>query len=161
MNTSMVRSRLLLVVLLSGTPTNSSTEVFGQSLSPGYTFSLYASVPAPPMQLVFNSSGDLFVAKSGADSFIHQVSPGGSPVVAIGPRFSLEPISVQVDQTGLFSGIPDAVIVGGRDRTGRDMGHRPLRRHEPVRNDLSNRLSGKQVHHWKWFRTINKHHFWT
>lgn len=89
-------------------------SAFGQTLDPGFSFSPYATVPAPPMQLSFNAAGELFVAKSGPNSFIRRIGPGGAPVETFGPLFPTEPISVQVDRVGAFSGTPGSVIAGGR-----------------------------------------------
>lgn len=74
-----------------------------------------------PVHIDFGPDGSLYVGRdaggSGGSSAaavkIHRVGPGGAPVEEYGDLAIPDPDAVVVDRTGVFSGVPGTVIVGG------------------------------------------------
>ena len=87
---------------------------------PGYQVHVYANVTDPVM-LSFDSAGTLYAGRdangsgggSGDPVKVHKVGPGGSPVIEWGANSIDDPDSVVVDETGVISGVPGSVLVGG------------------------------------------------
>lgn len=84
------------------------------------TTSIYAVV-SDPQALSFGADGALYVGRdasgsggsSGAAVKIHRVAPGGAPVTEFGDTAISDPDALVVDQAGVVSGTPGAVLVGG------------------------------------------------
>lgn len=80
------------------------------TVSAGFNVEIYSNV-IEPMKLSFGSDGALYVGRHGGDR-IHRVAPGGGSVSEFGPPM-VDPDAVLVDASGLISGVPDSVLVGG------------------------------------------------
>lgn len=90
-------------------------------LAPGYEMEAYANVPYPH-DISFDSAGNLYAGTNAVQAGtpntpvrIHQVGPGGSPVVEYGIDAFLHPVAVVVDQAGSISGTADSVLVAEAD----------------------------------------------
>ncbi len=80
-----------------------------------YIITTYATLPlGVAAQLDFDSSGYLYAGIDGYGSTIsiYRVSPGGASVAPYGPVAFSGPYSVAVDDEGLFTGMPGAILVG-------------------------------------------------
>lgn len=92
----------------------SPANVSAEPVVPGYSVSIYATVPHP-LRLAFDPLGILYVGNSDNSSggaFIHRVSAGGTVVDTYGSAI-YDPDTVVVDVTGVVSGVAGAVLVGG------------------------------------------------
>lgn len=76
----------------------------------GFHVAVYAYVDEP-MKLSFGRDGALYAGRQGGNR-IHRIAPGGGPVTEFGPPM-VDPDAVLVDDAGLISGVPGAVLVGG------------------------------------------------
>lgn len=111
----MLRSRwLLLASLCSSSVVPAAARA--QSM-PGYLIQPYANVPNP-VRISVGSNGDIYVGRdpssSGSNTAyrIHRVTNGGATVTEFGNATIPDPDAVFYDETGLYSGVAGAVLVG-------------------------------------------------
>src|SRR4051812_47701177 len=108
----MIRGILPWLVCLGATLWPGGTKA--APIIPGFTVTTYANAPNP-VRLSFDPSGVLYVGNSDnslSGAFISRVGVGGSAVTPYGPAI-FDPDAVLFDSTGVISGIPGAVLVGG------------------------------------------------
>lgn len=78
----------------------------------GYRIGVYAHVDQP-MKLSFDRDGALYVGRQvGGAERIHEIGPGGHPVIEFGPP-QADPDAVLADDDGRISGHRHSVLVGG------------------------------------------------
>jgi hypothetical protein len=90
-----------------------------------HTTSIYAVVK-DPLALSFAADGTVFTGRDNSGSGggyadavkIHRIGPGGSPVTEFGSVAVSDPDALVVDQAGVVSGTPGAVLVGGVHNNG-------------------------------------------
>lgn len=95
-----------------------------QPIAPNFVVSVYATVEGP-VRLAFAPDGTLYVGRdnqfSGGtgkeEQRIHRIGPGGSPVAEFGDPFA-DPDMVGFDVSGMISGTPGSVLVGGTQPLG-------------------------------------------
>lgn len=80
------------------------------TVSAGFNVEIYSNV-SEPMKLSFGSDGALYAGRQPGVR-IHRVAPGGGSASEFGPPM-VDPDAVLFDATGLISGVPDSVLVGG------------------------------------------------
>lgn len=81
---------------------------------PGFTVTSYAVV-ADQSRITFGSDGSLFIGNTnnaGSGASLHRVAPGGGAVGGYGPAV-FDPDAVLFDASGVVSGVPGSVLVGG------------------------------------------------
>lgn len=111
------RLRLWLLVLAAWSLTSAAAA---DPLVPGFLVTHYATV-TDPFTLSFDPAGNLYVGRDNSGSGgentdpvrIHRVGPGGSPVREYGDTAIADPDIVLFDSSGLVSGSPGTVLVGG------------------------------------------------
>ncbi|EKU96922.1 hypothetical protein Lepto7375DRAFT_0848 [Leptolyngbya sp. PCC 7375] len=93
----------------------------GVPIIDGFTLETYAKV-TDPIELSFDPAGSLYVGRNtgsaAAANRIHRISPQGTLVEEIGERAIVDPDTVLFDRRGTVSGVPGAVLVGGRAGSG-------------------------------------------
>jgi hypothetical protein len=86
-----------------------------QPTAPGYTLCDYAIGFTNAVTMAWAPGGVLFVAHedNGTPTRIYRVGPGGSPITLYGDTDLPDPDSIAFDASGIVSGVPGTVLVGG------------------------------------------------
>ncbi len=108
------------VAILSTIVVLAATHARALPIAPGLDVSVYANV-TDPVELTFSPDGVVYAGRNDAQSGgsatgavrIHRIGQGGSPVEEYGAVATPDPDAVQYDATGVISGTPGSVIVGG------------------------------------------------